>query len=448
MDNPVHLPRTNVIGPARLGHYLKCLVPRSLYGRAAVILILPALILHLVISTSFIQRLYEGVTVQMTENMAAEIGLILDSDQSYPELEKQAAKLNIQASRSITPVSDSSLFYDLSGRVVSDTLHDRFPDLVGVDLISRPGRVRLSVNTSSGSLDLEFSRRRVTASNPHQLLVLMTFTAALMTLVAYLFLRQQLRPVRRLAAAAEAFGRGQIATYHPSGAAEMKSAGRSFLQMRDRIEQQKEQRSLMLSGVSHDLRTPLTRLKLGLSMYEDTPENRDLLDDLGEMERLINTFLEFVRSDATEETQMVDPVEIAQNLVRSAEQTQVPVRFGTLPDESPRLSARPKAIRRALGYLVDNAVRYGSQALVSVQYENGVVRLRVEDDGPGIPRGKRKDAIKPFARLDAARNQNLGSGVGLGLSIATDTALSHGGKLELGESEQLGGLCADILLPA
>jgi two-component system osmolarity sensor histidine kinase EnvZ len=273
----------------------------------------------------------------------------------------------------------------------------------------------------------------------------------LMTLVAYIFLRNQLRPIARLAAAAEAFGKGQTVPYKPSGALEVRAAGHAFIEMRMRIERQIEQRTMMLSGVSHDLRTPLTRMQLELSMLPPSDEVRALESDVQDMSRLLNTFLDFARSDALEETEEVDPFALAEAVVEDHRRVggQVTlVRLGTPPasEEATLVQLRPMALERALDNLVGNALRYGTQARVSVELFGAAVRFTVEDDGPGIPADQRDMAMKPFARLDAARNQNAGSGVGLGLAIASDIARSHGGALRLGQSPGLGGLKADLVI--
>ena len=294
---------------------------------------------------------------------------------------------------------------------------------------------------------MSFPRSRVSARNPHQLLVLMLATGALMTLIAYLFLRNQLKPIRRLANAAEAFGKGQVVPYYPSGASEVRSAGGAFLNMRSRIERQTQQRTSMLSGVSHDLRTPLTRLKLGLAMQDENPGTEALLSDVSEMEGLITAFLDFARAEAIEELEPCDPADLVRGVVENAGRGGNAVALGTLPDGKITMKLRPTAIKRALENLTGNATRYGTKARVSLEQMETVVRITVEDDGPGIPEALREEALKPFARLDAARNQNKGAGVGLGLAIAADIMRSHGGSLRLGKSVALGGLSVDMVLP-
>lgn len=424
---------------------IKRYLPRSLYGRAALILLVPIVTIQLVVSFAFIQRLYEDVTVQMTQNLMPQLTLLLQADNDA--LKAQAEVLGLEVARPAEPVAGRVRIYDLSGRSIRDTLHTRFDALTGVDLVENRKAVRLAFDTPQGVMQVSFPRGKVSARNPHQLLVLMLVTGALMTLIAYLFLRNQLKPIRRLAQAAEAFGKGQIVPYYPSGANEVRSAGGAFLHMRSRIERQTQQRTLMLSGVSHDLRTPLTRLKLGLSMQDEGPETDALLDDVGEMENLITAFLDFARAEATEELEPCDLTALVQGVVENAGRAGKSVALGALPEGKLRMKLRPTAIKRALENLTGNATRYGTKAIVSLEAMDTAIRITVEDDGPGIPEAQREEALKPFARLDAARNQNKGAGVGLGLAIAADIMRSHGGSLRLGESAALGGLSVDMVLP-
>lgn len=425
---------------------VKRYLPRSLYGRAALILLVPIVTLQLVVSFAFIQRLYEDVTVQMAGNIALELDLLLQAQSPRDQL-RLADALELDLFEPGARIENNRYFYDLSGRALQRALHARYPNLTGVELVQDDKRVRLSLETDNGFLEVGFSRRRVSASNPHQLLVLMVLTGALMTLIAYQFLRNQLRPIRRLALAAEAFGKGRIEPYGPSGASEVRSAGAAFLAMRNRIERHIEQRTLMLSGVSHDLRTPLTRLKLGLSLQEETPEIEALIRDVDEMESLIDAFLTFARADAIEDARMTDLSDLVRVCVENWVRMHKDVTLVRLPDDLPEIEIRPAALLRALENLVGNAVRYGTRARVSVRSLDNAVCIRVEDNGPGIPPDKREQALKPFARLDQSRNQNKGSGVGLGLAIAADIVRSHGGSLRLGESQDLKGLQAEIILP-
>lgn len=430
---------------------LRNLAPRSLYSRAALILIVPIVTILLVISVAFIQRHYEGVTRQMARSLMIELHhLLAEVDRAPTETAArvqawevgEALELSSSLPSAWPEVGDRRDFWDLSGLQVIRALRDGLPELRSVDV--RPdGMVRLVLDSRYGPLSVQVDRRRVTASNPHQLLVLMLVTAVLMTIIAYLFLSNQLRPIQRLAIAAEAFGKGQHVAYKPRGALEVRAAGAAFIEMRARIERQIEQRTLILSGVSHDLRTPLTRLRLGLSMIEDQAEAEELLRDVADMERLVDEFLSFSRGDALDEAEEVDPVALVRRVVENARRGGQPVTLVRV-EGAGRLLLRPAAVIRALENLIGNAVRYGHRAEVSVALLDRSLRVVVEDDGPGIPPERRDEAVQPFTRLDSARNQNRGSGVGLGLAIAKDVARNHGGALWLGESETLGGLRAEI----
>ena len=432
---------------------LKSFMPRSLIGRTALILLVPIITIQLAISFVFIQRLYEKVTVQMTTNTVRELEHLVSLIEAAPD-PSAAADIAVPVARQLSiildvpaegPETDDRLFYDLSGRVVMEELHQAFPAIRGIDLKTVDNRVHFTMDTSKGPVEVNFSRTKVSASNPHQLLVLMVFVSLVVTIIAFLFLRNQVRPIRRLAEAAEAFGRGNVLPYRPSGANEVRSAGQRFLEMRARIERHIEQLTLMLSGVSHDLRTPLTRLKLGLSMLPQDEEVDELSRDVVEMEQMLDSFLEFVRSQSSEEQKDVDPFALARDVVRRAQRTTETVSVGRESGEG-TISLRPLAVGRALTNLVNNAVRYGTKATVSVSVTDRAVVFSVEDDGPGIPPELREEALKPFSRLDEARNQNKGTGVGLGLAIARDVARQHGGTLRLSASEDLGGLQADIVL--
>lgn len=423
--------------------WLKRYVPRGLYGRAALILILPVVVIQLVVSVVFIQRHFEGVTTQMTRTLTDELDLVANAS---PDLRAELADaLNFtvrEAEGGDEMLRDVRRWYDLSGVSVIRTLRARVPDLQSVQLPDDyVVRVRLD---GSPPLMVTFSRSRVSASNPHQLFVNMVFFGALMTLVSYIYLRNQLRPITRLAAAAEAFGKGQTLPYKPGGATEVRAAGQAFLAMRNRIERQIEQRTLMLSGVSHDLRTPLTRLKLGLSMLEDE-ERAPLERDVEEMQGMIEEFLAFARGASAEQVESLDPVALVRQLVADAARGGAVVDLVRVEGQG-EVNLRPRAIRRAVENLISNAVRYGTRAEVSVLMTEKSLRIRVEDDGPGIPSDRREEALRPFSRLEPSRNQNRGSGVGLGLAIATDIARTHGGVLRLGRSDHMGGLQADIVV--
>jgi two-component system osmolarity sensor histidine kinase EnvZ len=429
------------------------ILPRGLYGRAALILIVPILAIQLVFSTEFIQRFYEDVTGQMTQGVAIDLAFLLDEIEASANLDEARTRVvPLAEALEITlmlpagpdaPVEDRMVAIDLSGDTIIATLRGRLPALVAVDLTAEDRTVNLRFDSRFGPVQAEVSRRRMSATNPHQLIVLMVFASVLLTVIAYFFLRRQLRPITKLAEAAEEFGKGRAVLYKPRGAQEVRAAGRAFLDMRARIERQIEQRTLMLSGVSHDLRTPLTRMRLALSLMPEDADVAALQADVTQMERMVDEFLAFVRGDAMEGSEPTDAVALVQGLV---DRSGTGVRLAGVEGRAELVEMRPQAILRAVENLVSNAQRYGDRVEVRLVFQERSLRISVEDNGPGIPASQRDEALRPFTRLDASRDPNRGAGVGLGLSIASDIALSHGGALRLAKSEALGGLKAELVI--
>jgi two-component system osmolarity sensor histidine kinase EnvZ len=340
-------------------------------------------------------------------------------------------------------------YFDLAGKMIINVLRFNVPQITSIDLVSDKSRVLFTTDTNKQPLLISFDRSRVNATNPQRLFVIMIMVSVAMTLVSYLFLRSQIRPIRLLARAAEAFGKGRRLPYKASGAHEIRLAGQAFIDMRDRFERQIEQRTLMLSGVSHDLRTPLTRLKLGLSLIDHDAETDALMRDVDDMEQMLDEFLSFSRGDSLEVTEVVNPLDLVEDVVKSARRggQEISLDLPKLAAPVQKIALRPNAVRRALTNLVTNAQRYGSRCRVSVRLSDQEFAVSVEDNGPGIPAGLRDKALSPFERLDDARNQNRGTGVGLGLAIAKDVASSHGGSLDLADSTDLGGLKVTLSLP-
>jgi two-component system osmolarity sensor histidine kinase EnvZ len=426
--------------------WLKQMMPRGLYGRAALILLVPIVTLQIVVSGQILQRYFQEVAGQMSYALALDLALVVSEVESGGDADAIAQALEIQVMEPPTgDLEDRRHFYDLTGIEAIRVLRRELPQLVAVDLVT-DRRPLFVLETEAGRVALSVARQRISASNPHQLLVLTVFFGLFMTWVAYLFLRNQLKPIKLLSSAAEAFGKGRLEPYTPSGATEVRSAGRAFIDMRARIEAMIAQRTLMLSGVSHDLRTPLTRMKLGLGMLDDGPEVADLRRDVEEMETLLATFLDFARGEALDDPTPTDPVALVSALVSDTVRGGGTVEL-VAPDKSQLVMLRPQAVRRCLSNLLGNALRYGRRARVTLSLPDRALRITVEDDGPGIPAARREEAMQPFARLDAARNQDKGSGVGLGLAIARDIAQRHGGSLTLGDSADLGGLRVDLVLP-
>lgn len=440
-----------------LGRLLKPFLPRGLYWRAALIVFLPVVTILLVLSVGFIQRHYDGVTRQMTGNFVlvaqevlARTDTALDAAAAAQDALSLSQTFDLQVSiqaelTNVTP--DASVpFYDISGRLAIRELERGLPDIVAVNL--RQGEVTLWIEGAHGLVQLDFPLSRVSARNPHQLLVLVFAIGVVMSLISFIYLKNQMRPIRRLAAAAEAFGRGQTMPLRVGGATEVRAASAAFLQMRERIERHIEQRTLLLSGVSHDLRTPLTRMRLGLSMLGDDAEAQALLGDVVEMETLIDRFLEFARNEVVEPAVTTDLGALISARIAEANRSIQRVE-GVSFDDGPVAELRPQVLARALDNLINNALRYGSKARVSLDMGDGCIAISVEDDGPGIDPAQYDRARRPFVRLDPARGASNGSGVGLGLAIVEDAMRSHGGKLEFdrGQTPGYSGLVARLILP-
>lgn len=434
---------------------LKRYLPRSLFGRAFLMVALPVILLQGVVAYVFIQRHYEGVTRQMAGSLAGELTNVADLVEKSPDRESAAEVLRLMGptlDMELTLIDANTLdaqafrrFYDFSGGALADAMRDAISRPLALDLVSREKQVEARLLTSKGVLSALINRRRLAVSNPHQLLVVMVLSAVALVSVSLLFLRNQVRPIRQLAAAAEGFGVGRRVSFRPSGADEVRRAGASFLEMRARIERHLESRTRMLSAISHDLRSPLARMRLALELMEDGEDTAELRRDVVLMERMIDEFLAFVRDESAEESAPVDPISLAAEVVDDLRRSGAEIAFESRGEGEAFL--RPGAIRRALSNLADNAARHGRRARVSVELSPRRLDFIVEDDGPGIPREEREAALTPFVRLDQARNQDEGGGVGLGLSIAADIARGHGGRLTLDVSRDLGGLEARISLP-
>lgn len=437
---------------------IKPFLPRSLFGRSLAILLVPIVVLQLVVGLVFFERHYQRVTEQMTRGVALELLYAIARIETAPSPREAAARLTdlagpLNFDLSLAPgafevaPSLAREWLDVTGGALARTLRAELERPLAIDLRADPRAAVIAMPTRAGILRAEIPRSRLSVSNPHQLLVLMIFVALLLVAGAVLFLRNQVRPIRALAEASEAFGKGRSVAFRPVGAEEVRRAGAAFLSMRSRLERQIEQRTQMLSAVSHDLRTPLTRMKLTLALMDETEDASDLRHDLDQMERMLGEFLAFARGETLEATGGVDPFALAAEVAENARRAGKQLTLIAPPAAQGRVEIRAGAVGRALQNLVDNAARHGTRVALEVRLRSKTVEFVVEDDGPGIPAADRPRALSPFTRLDAARNQDSGGGVGLGLSIALDVARSHGGNLELGHSLELGGLRAVLRLP-
>ena len=438
----------------------KILLPRSLFGRALAILLIPIIVLQLVVGLVFFQRHYQRVTSQMTESVAFELRYAVEEADTAETPEEAANRLStlgeplyliLDLEPGGTVVAGAQRnFFDISGATLIETLESHIRRPIAIDLVSDNRAARIEIPTRFGAMTTSVPRSRLTVSNPHQLLVLMLAASTILSTIAVLFLRNQIRPIRRLAEASEAFGKGRPVPFRPAGAQEVRRAGGEFLAMRARIERQIEQRTQMLSGVSHDLRTPLTRMKLTLALMDESEEVRDLHSDVDQMERMVAEFLAFARGDSAEPSIDVDPFLLGAEITEQARRAGTEVGLAEkLETAGPALvELRKDSVTRAVQNLIANGSRHGDTVRLTVRLTPRAASFIVEDNGPGIPENERGRAVQPFSRLDSARGQHAGSGnVGLGLAIALDVARAHGGSLDLQRSTDLGGLAATLRLP-
>lgn len=438
----------------------KSILPKGLFARAGLILAVPILTTQLVVAVVFIESHFTGVTNQMVRAVTTQVdyfttnlnqlesedGIVAFIDTTMRPLGMDITRIDEHKNFG----DDRKNLTDVSGGMVLRVLRLNIPTVSFIDLARSGTKVFMHLDTPQGRFEVVFDRERISASNPHQLIVWMLVVSVFMTWIAFLVLRNQVRPIKRLSDAAKAFGKGEILELNITGATEVRQAGHSFVEMRERITKQTEQRSLMLSGISHDLRTPLTRLKLNLSLLDPSDDIDAMSRDIWDMEMMLDEFLAFTRGAALEQAEPSDPVALVFQAVEAKAATGFDVSHITKPTDIrgiQRMMLRPVAIRRALDNLINNAAIHASKCEVSLTLHEGMLNITVEDDGPGIPKEKYEEALKPFVRLDEARNLNHRSGVGLGLSIARDIASSHGGNLSLAKSQHLGGLKVTLQLP-
>jgi len=436
---------------------IKQYLPRKLFGRTILIFLFPIIIIELVVFVAFIQRHFEQVTSQMSEVFSYQVKYIINSAADEKKENKQALvnKLGKDFELEVRMITDEPSqrirdleVFDFSGSAFVKTMRKNFGESVFFDF-SKSRKITLVVMVDNKFLSVTVPRGRISAANPHQLLVLMVFVSILLVFLAIIILRNQLKPIIKLAEVSEAFGKGQSLYFKPAGSEEVRRAGSAFIAMRSRIEKQIEQRTQMLSGVSHDLRTPLTRLKLGLTLLKNEDDAKEMLEDVNSMQAMLDEFLIFAKTEAIEEPTKLDPVRLIERIIiRNKKQPQI-IELNNKNNISGLvlIPLREIMFERAIQNILDNAKNVSSKISIHLDIKKNFLQILIEDNGPGIDPDDREKALKPFARLDQSRNQNNHSGVGLGLSIALDTVRSHGGNLTLDSSQKLGGLRVKITLP-
>nr|WP_244412995.1 ATP-binding protein [Ancylobacter novellus] len=439
---------------ARFGAWFNRVMPKGLFARSLIIIITPMVILQSVLAFVFMERHYNTVTRRLSAAVSQDVTALADLAATFPTPEeRERIKRIAQIAMGLTidflpderlPPPGPKPFFSILDSAFTTELGKRLRRPFWTDTVGNSNLIEVRVQLEGGVMRVFARRSQAYLSNSHIFLVWMVGTSLVLLFVAILFLRNQIKPIEALADAAVAFGKGRdVVGFRPRGAREVRGAALAFLEMKRRIERQIEQRTTMLAGVSHDMRTILTRFKLELALIGDTPDTEALRKDVDELQSMLEAYLAFARDDTGETPVMADVGQLLDEVRYNAERHGAKVAAGFTGD--PMVMIRLDAFRRCVTNLVNNARRHGTRVEVAGSRDERWLTVTVDDDGPGIPPERRDDVFRPFVRLDEARNQDAG-GSGLGLTIARDAARSHGGDVILGDSP-LGGLRATVRIP-
>lgn len=428
-------------------------MPKGLFARALIIIIAPMVLLQSVVAYVFMERHWQLVTQRLSSAVTQDIAAIIDLVEADPALASIDRIITTAGKRmgltieilpaDMLPSALPKPFFSILDSALTDEIRSQIKRPFWLDTVGSSNIVEIRIQIKQGVLRVLAKRSQAYASNSHIFIMWMVGTSCVLILVAILFLRNQIRPILALADAAESFGKGREIEFRPRGAREVRQAGLAFIEMKRRIERAIEQRTTMLNGVSHDLRTILTRFRLSLEMMDETADTDALKKDVDEMTRMLEGYLAFARGDAIEQARPINIRHLLEEMKVDAERqghkTDVTV------EGDPVVIIRADGFRRCLGNLMANAARHGDRIAVSASHDERRLTVMIDDDGPGIPETMREAVFKPFFRLDEARNMDEG-GSGLGLAIARDIARSHGGEINLSESP-MGGLRAIVRIP-
>jgi two-component system osmolarity sensor histidine kinase EnvZ len=441
-------------GWRRVARWLNAVMPKGLYARALLIIIAPMVILQSVVAFVFMERHWNVVTQRLSASVVQDIAALIDIYRGYPQDADRALIRRIAQERlglvvDFLPLTDMpppgpKPFFSLLDQALSEELRKQIGRPYWIDTVGKSALLEIRVQLDNTVMRVFARRSAAYVSNSEIFLLWMVGTSTVLLIVAIIFLRNQIKPILRLADAAESFGKGrEVPNFRPRGAREVRRAAAAFIEMKTRIERAMEQRTAMLAGVSHDLRTILTRFKLELALIEGTPEVDAMKKDVDEMARMLEAYLAFARGDSGEIAAPTDMAAFLEELRSDAERQghKATVVF----HGPPIVTVRPAAFKRCLANLVSNAARHAPSLAIAGHRDHRYLTVTVDDDGPGIPPALREEVFKPFLRLDDARNQDEG-GTGLGLAIARDIARSHGGDITLSDSP-LGGLRASVRVP-
>jgi two-component system osmolarity sensor histidine kinase EnvZ len=438
----------------RFGRWLKSVMPKGLYARSLLIIIIPMVVLQSVVAFMFVDRQWSLVTYYLSSTVTQEIATLIDVYRTFPQDPDHAQVRRIAQDRlglvvdflpgNQLPPPGPKPFFSQLDQALSEEIRRQIGLPFWIDTVGRSSIVEVRIKLDDTIMRVFARRADIYDPNSWIFLLWMVATSLVVLAIAIAFLRNQIRPIVRLADAAEAFGKGRDApNFRPRGAREVRRAAAAFLEMKGRVERAIEQRTTMLAGVSHDLRTVLTRFKLELALLGESPEIDAIKKDVDEMAAMLEAYLAFARGDLGEQSAPTDMAALLENLRLDTERHghRASVTFHGQPE----VTVRPAAFKRCLANLVTNASRFASTVAITGHRDHRWLSVTVDDDGPGIPLQMREDVFKPFLRLDDARNQDEG-GTGLGLAIARDIARSHGGDITLGDSP-LGGLRATVRVP-
>jgi two-component system osmolarity sensor histidine kinase EnvZ len=431
------------------------IMPKGLYARALLIVIVPVVVLQSVIAYVFLERHWQLVTQRLSSAVTADISALIDVYERYPQTTVEAPVLvRIAAERlqldvdflvnATLPPPSPKPFFSLLDRALSEEIRRQVARPFWVDTVGRSNLIEIRIQLDRTVMRIIARRSMAYASNSHIFLLWMVGSSLVLLTMAVVILRNQIRPIIRLAEAAESFGKGRDVDFRPRGATEVRKAGHAFIEMKRRIERTMEQRTTMLNGVSHDLRTILTRFKLSLALFKPSTDVEALKRDVDEMSRMLEGYLAFARGDGGEEAIDIDLShflnDIRDDLIRHGAHD-----VSVIVQDAKTIHVRPDLFKRCITNLASNAARHGQKVILQAAHEGRWLMIHVDDNGPGVPFEKRDEVFKPFVRLDEARNQDEG-GSGLGLAIARDAARAHGGDITLSDSA-MGGLRASVRIP-
>ena len=434
-----------------LNKFIKNILPKKLFYRALLIVAIPVIVLQLVVTIVFFDSLWIKTNKGMTKALVNQINTFIEvyNDEIYDKNEITNI-FSVYQDLNIEFIEEESFDFTYNERWFSPidrTLRRELKSKFGsnnfwFDTLSYKELIDLRIKYQNGYFKFLVPKDRVTSSSARIFALWITVPAIIMVFISIIFLKNQTRPITNLAKAAEKFGKGEeIEEFKPSGAAEIRQAGYEFDRMRKRIIRHLNQRSEMLSGISHDLRTPLTRMKLQIAFIKDKNLGNTLTEDINEMEKMLNEYLQFTSSSYTEKDEKFNLSELIKNTVLKYNNKNI----STNILDKVYINGRKNLILRCINNLVDNAIKYGEKVSVELNKNNKNLFIKIEDDGPGIPESEYENVFKPFYKIDKSRG-DAKSSVGLGLSIASDIIRSHGGNIKL-EKSSLNGLGVKIFLP-